>query len=374
MKNRILLVINSLDGETSRIFPNRFFRSADYDKYDYDILVLRGENTIKGDKIRVRTLTENSYLDTSFMQGLKKIIARKHFGYIPILIWEKIRKKPDMKARLERVRLEGRYWACLALDLESTSYVAKNVLARTKILRYTFTGTESPYEEDYRAMKKFRYAICCDEMTAEDFARTYAFDREKTIVIPNTPDPVYIKEKAGEYTIEKNRKYVFTSVYPLTSVTQLEFITETVKELKKAGFEDFMWHIVNGSAEAVQKQTKLSLEKEGLSRNINFTEPDQNPYPYIKACHIYVHTSAFEGEAISIESAQILGKPILGTDTEKIKEMIIQGKTCPRDPKVFAENLMYMAEHKEEFPITYKVREDDQTIKQTENLFDRILP
>jgi glycosyltransferase involved in cell wall biosynthesis len=36
-----------------------------------------------------------------------------------------------------------------------------------------------------------------------------------------------------------------------------------------------------------------------------------NPYPYIKGCDIYVQPSRYEGKAVTIREAQILGKPVV---------------------------------------------------------------
>ncbi len=35
-----------------------------------------------------------------------------------------------------------------------------------------------------------------------------------------------------------------------------------------------------------------------------------NPYPYIKACDVYVQPSRYEGKAVTVREAQILGKSV----------------------------------------------------------------
>jgi glycosyltransferase involved in cell wall biosynthesis len=39
-----------------------------------------------------------------------------------------------------------------------------------------------------------------------------------------------------------------------------------------------------------------------------------NPYPYMKACDIYVQPSRYEGKAVAVREAQMLGKPVLISD------------------------------------------------------------
>ena len=50
-----------------------------------------------------------------------------------------------------------------------------------------------------------------------------------------------------------------------------------------------------------------------------------NPYPYIKACDIYVQTSLTEGWGLTVTEAKILHKPIVTTDAGVMSEQIQTG-------------------------------------------------
>ena len=39
----------------------------------------------------------------------------------------------------------------------------------------------------------------------------------------------------------------------------------------------------------------------------------ENPYPYIKTCDLYVQPSRYEGKAVTVREAQMLGKPVVIT-------------------------------------------------------------
>lgn len=39
-----------------------------------------------------------------------------------------------------------------------------------------------------------------------------------------------------------------------------------------------------------------------------------NPYPYIKACDVYVQPSRYEGKCVAVREAQMLGKPVIITN------------------------------------------------------------
>lgn len=38
-----------------------------------------------------------------------------------------------------------------------------------------------------------------------------------------------------------------------------------------------------------------------------------NPYPYLRACDLYVQPSRYEGKAVTVREAQLLGKPVVIT-------------------------------------------------------------
>jgi glycosyltransferase involved in cell wall biosynthesis len=40
----------------------------------------------------------------------------------------------------------------------------------------------------------------------------------------------------------------------------------------------------------------------------------ENPYPYIKACDLYVQPSRYEGKCVAVREAQMLAKPVVITD------------------------------------------------------------
>ena len=52
----------------------------------------------------------------------------------------------------------------------------------------------------------------------------------------------------------------------------------------------------------------------------------ENPYPYIKACDIYVQPSRYEGKSVTVREAQILCKPVIVTNYPTSGSQIRDGK------------------------------------------------
>ena len=75
-----------------------------------------------------------------------------------------------------------------------------------------------------------------------------------------------------------------------------------------------------------QGTERVNLERQAKALNIShciqFLGLKANPYPYIKACTLYVQPSRFEGKSIAIEEAKFLNKPIVVTNYSSVSDQI----------------------------------------------------
>lgn len=108
----------------------------------------------------------------------------------------------------------------------------------------------------------------------------------------------------------------------------------------------FHWYIVGpGDHSAIDALSK----KLGVDDVVTFLGPSSNPYPYIKACDIYVHPSRYEGKSIVVREAQILCKPVIITNYPTAKSQIndgVDGIICELDNTKIAESIYELASNK----------------------------
>ena len=67
-----------------------------------------------------------------------------------------------------------------------------------------------------------------------------------------------------------------------------------------------------------------------------------NPYPYIKACDIYVQPSRYEGKSVTVREAQMLCKPIVVTNYPTASSQIrdgVDGVIVPMDNEGCAQGI-----------------------------------
>ena len=67
-----------------------------------------------------------------------------------------------------------------------------------------------------------------------------------------------------------------------------------------------------------------------------------NPYPYIKACDLYVQPSRYEGKCVTVREAQMLGKPVVITNYATAPSQLedgVDGVVVPMDNAGCAEGI-----------------------------------
>ena len=70
--------------------------------------------------------------------------------------------------------------------------------------------------------------------------------------------------------------------------------------------------LIIGSGSEKEKLSHSTLYKKNIIKQIEF---DENPYKYIKHCNVFLLTSTYEGMPNVLIEAQILGMPIVATDS-----------------------------------------------------------
>ncbi len=67
------------------------------------------------------------------------------------------------------------------------------------------------------------------------------------------------------------------------------------------------------------------IHEHKMENNVIIIGPRTNPYPWIKACDIYVQPSRYEGKSVTVREAQLLYKPVVITDYPTSSSQINNG-------------------------------------------------
>ena len=99
---------------------------------------------------------------------------------------------------------------------------------------------------------------------------------------------------------------------------------DIAKRIVDAGFPDLHWYIIGYGGEEGLIRRKIA--EAGMLDHVILLGKKENPYPYIKACDIYVQPSRYEGKSVTVREAQILCKPVIVTNYPTAGSQIRDGK------------------------------------------------
>lgn len=161
------------------------------------------------------------------------------------------------------------------------------------------------------------------EETKAFLAQRYPDVADKLLVIKNLMDIDGIKKKAGETIIKSvPGKVTLCSCGRVSKEKGYDIAVEAARCLKH-DHVDFIWYFVGDGSEL--EQIKQMIAQYGLSDDVITLGSQENPYPWISQCDIYVQPSYEEAQPLSIMEAQILLKPIVSTNTVGGKNVISDG-------------------------------------------------
>ena len=110
---------------------------------------------------------------------------------------------------------------------------------------------------------------------------------------------------------------------------------------------DFKWFIIGYGPE--EKLIRTKIAEAGMEDHVILLGKRTNPYPYIKACDIYVQPSRYEGNSVTVREAQMLYKPVLVTNYQTASSQIKDGKDgviVPMDNQGCAEGIVNLIRNK----------------------------
>lgn len=206
--------------------------------------------------------------------------------------------------------------------------IANKVKAKKKVawVHTDYSKLEIDNELDLKVWNQFDYIASVSDACRESFLSTYPTLKEKVMVVENITSPNFIKKMAEEelpHNIEKSQTFNLVSVGRLSYVKGFDLAIEALKLLHDMGLTNIKWYIIGYGG--YEKELKDLISKHDLKDSFFLLGKKTNPYPYIKNCDLYVQPSRYEGKAVTVSEAKILGKPILITKYPTASSQIENG-------------------------------------------------
>ena len=112
------------------------------------------------------------------------------------------------------------------------------------------------------------------------------------------------------------------SVGRFSEAKNYDNVPDICRRIVDSGIE-IKWFIIGfGSDEQLIRE---KVAETGMQEHVIILGKRSNPYPYIKACDIYVQPSRYEGKSVTVREAQILCKPVVVTNYPTASSQIRNG-------------------------------------------------
>ena len=144
----------------------------------------------------------------------------------------------------------------------------------------------------------------------------------------------YVKRRSEENDIsgELTGKPNILSIGRYVYQKNFDNVPEITRLLVNNGFPDLKWYIIGFGGE--ESLIKSKIKEAGMEDHVILLGKKENPYPYIKACDIYVQPSRYEGKSVTVREAQMLFRPVAVTSYPTSASQIhnsIDGVIVPLD-------------------------------------------
>ncbi|MGL5413929.1 glycosyltransferase [Cetobacterium sp.] len=253
----------------------------------------------------------------------KNIVSRLQYQWA--LFYERIIMKQWVKSFFE----ENNFDVVIDFDMSLMKYLECIKTSVVGWLHYTLKGKKAKRIKLYRkTFKNYRnIVVICDDMKKE-LEEIYPEYVEKTVRIYNPMDFDIIKAKAedrSEITLEDEKLLkndFFIAVSRLVEVKNRVGLVEIFAELKKKGIKEKLYILGEGED---RPNIERKIKELNLEEDVLLLGQKKNPFPYMKAAKMFLHTSRGEGlPTVFIESM--------------LCDTIVVAYDCPTGPREILED------------------------------------
>ncbi len=344
----------------------------DYDNHRVDVMLYRHKGDFMGLLSRKANLLEELPAYATFRSSIKETIRSGHIGLgmarllskTHAAVWS--RKRQGLaESGYVQMQLMWKYALPFLPKAERTydaaisylwphHFVAEKVNATRKLawIHTDFSTIETDVESDLTIWRKYDAIIAVSEACKQAFVSKYSELEAKVHVVENVISQhavtsLAMEEGAAEIMRADNRFKLLT-VARLSHAKGIDQAVKAMKALKDKGYDDMVWYVVGYGGD--EEQIKELIQANRLEDCFVLLGKQLNPYPFMAACDLYVQPSRYEGKAVTVTEAQMLGKAVLITNYPTAPSQVRHdrnGYIAPMSVNGIADGIEHLYNHRE---------------------------
>lgn len=344
--------------------------SIDYSKYNVDLLLFSRTGELMKLIPKEVNLIHNKPFE-NLVLPMKSVLKNKAYkillcrlmGKLMGKYYEKVKKSKNISYITKQYsqkyafkylpNIDTKY--DIAISFLDPHYILNNINSTIKLgwLHTDFSRVKVNQKIDFEMWDKCDYIVSISESCKKGFDEKYPNLKQKSIIIENILSRNFILEQSkavdvsNEIYKNKEDSINLLSIGRFSYAKNFDNIPQICKNILEKGL-DLKWYIIGYGGDEVLIKNKI--EEFNMKDNVILLGKKENPYPYIKACDIYVQPSRYEGKSVAVREAQILNKPVVITNFETSKSQLIDGfdgVIVPMDNQGCTEGICNLIKNKE---------------------------
>lgn len=199
---------------------------------------------------------------------------------------------------------------------------------------------------------RYDHIAAVSDGVAKAFVKQFPSLREKVETVPNIIDPQYVREYSGAFDVSdemprEDGVVNLLSIGRFTDAKNFDNVPDICRRILEAGVP-VRWYLIGfGGDEAIIRRR---IAEAGMGNHVILLGKKDNPYPYMRACDIYIQPSRYEGCPVTVREAQALGKPVVATSFPTVAGVIrdgVDGVVVPADNDGCARGIVHVIQDAE---------------------------
>ncbi|WP_279155104.1 glycosyltransferase [Thomasclavelia cocleata] len=344
MKN-ILIVSHAMElGGAERALLG-LLNSFDYSKYKVDLFLCRHEGELFNQipkQVSILSTTKAKYLAIPMIDLVMKGEFKMLYGRLKAKIKagktiKRLGLKTDNQVNLNYShKYTYRYFEFinpkveydLAISFLTPHYIClKKCNAKKRIawIHTDYSIIDLDVESELEMWNSYDYIASISKKCTDAFLLRFPSLKNKIIRIDNIIEKNTIVKQSNLFKVSNEMSFrgiKLLSIGRFAYAKNFDNIPEICKRILESGL-NIKWYIIGygrRKSEIINKIQECNMQD-----HIIMLGKRENPYPYIKACDIYIQPSRYEGKAVTVKEAQILCKPVVITNFPTARSQLIDG-------------------------------------------------
>ena len=224
----------------------------------------------------------------------------------------------------------------LAISFLTPHYFARERVKAKKYAAWIHTDyTALSFDRDTELAMWGKYDAICSvsEQASKSFQTAFPELAGKVQTIENVLPRELICRQAEESQTDmpSDGSIVLLSVGRFCDAKNFDNVPDICRHIV-ADDLDVKWYLIGYGGDELLIRQKIA--EAGMEKRVIILGKKENPYPYMRTCNLYVQPSRYEGKAVTVREAQLLGKPVVITDyatSDSQLEDSVDGVIVPMD-------------------------------------------